>query len=98
MNPVSGGNNQCFYKPGTGSNNPFFRNIGLLNTGAKIVTGATRGGRAGEHRGDNFYYAFDGQGQPMDANEQVTFNFNDGSSHTVRFADCRDVGAEQLWT
>ena len=46
---IAGDSNQCFYKPGTGSNNPFFRNIGLLNTGAKIVTGATLDGRAGEH-------------------------------------------------
>ena len=53
---------------------------------------------SGEHRGDNFYYAFDGQGQPMDVNAQVTFTFNDGSTQSVRFADCQDVGQEQLWT
>ncbi len=58
-NPLTGGSNQCFYKPGTGTNNPWYRNIGLLNTNEKIVAGATVGGRAGVHRGDNIYYAFD---------------------------------------
>ena len=44
-----GASNQCFYKPGTGANNPFSKIVGLLNTGAQIVTGATLGGRKGEH-------------------------------------------------
>ena len=52
----------------------------------------------GEHKGDNFYYAFDGQGKPMDVNEEVTFTFHDMSTHSVRLADCHDVGKEQLWT
>ena len=52
---------------------------------------------SGEHRGDNFYYAFDGQGTPMDVDE-VIFTFHDMSNHSVRLADCRDVGKEQLWT
>ena len=51
----------------------------------------------GEHKGDNFYYAFDGQGTPMDVDE-VIFTFHDMSNHSVRLADCRDVGKEQLWT
>ena len=44
-----GASNQCFYKPGAGANNPFSKIVGLLNTGAQIVTGATLGGRKGEH-------------------------------------------------
>jgi hypothetical protein len=58
-NPLTGGSNQCFYKPGTGTNNPYYRNIGLLNTNEKIVAGATLNGQPGSHRGDNIYYAFD---------------------------------------
>ena len=58
-NPLTGASNQCFYKPGTGTNNPYYRNIGLLNTNEKIVAGATLGGQPGAHRGDNIYYAFD---------------------------------------
>ena len=64
-----GGNNQCFYKPGT-SNNPYYHNVGLLNVNEKIVTGATIGGSPGAHRGDNPFYAFD-LGRPIDANEEV---------------------------
>ncbi len=44
QNAMSGKSFQCYYKPGTETNNPFFRNIGILNTGSKIVTGATLGG------------------------------------------------------
>ena len=65
-----GGNNRCFYKPGTGTSNPYYRNVGLLNTNEKVVTGATVGGRAGGHRGDNPYFAFD-LGRPIDPAEQV---------------------------
>jgi hypothetical protein len=65
-----GGAYRCFYKPGTGTSNPYYRNIGLLNTYEKVVTGATVGGQPGAHRGDNPYYAFD-LGRPIDASEQV---------------------------
>ena len=44
-----GASNQCFYKPGAEANNPFSKIVGLLNTGAQIVTGAMLGGRKGEH-------------------------------------------------
>ena len=71
-NPLTGGSNQCFYKPGTGTNNPWYRNIGLLNTNEKIVAGATVGGQAGVHRGDNIYYAFD----------LVSFTIFDGDTTT----------------
>ncbi|CAF1495268.1 unnamed protein product [Rotaria sp. Silwood1] len=49
---------RCFYKPGTDYGNAYYHNVGLLNTGGRIVTGATIDNRAGEHRGDNPYYAF----------------------------------------
>ena len=69
----------------------------MLNTNEKIVTRATLNGQAGAHRGDNIYYAFD-LGRAIDPTEQVVFSFNDGSSQTVRFSDCVDVGSEQYWT
>ena len=67
-----GGSNQCFYKPGTGTTNLYYRNIGLLNTNEKIVTGATLGGQSGSHRGDNPYYAFE-LGRAIQPSEQVCF-------------------------
>ncbi|XP_065674738.1 uncharacterized protein LOC136091291 [Hydra vulgaris] len=96
-NAINGKEFQCYYKPGTGSNNLYYRNIGLLNTRNKIVTKATRNGIPGEHRGDNIYYAFDGRGQPMQPSEEVIFTFNDGSTYKVKFSDCIDVGSEQNW-
>uniref|UniRef100_A0A915JBS5 Apple domain-containing protein n=1 Tax=Romanomermis culicivorax TaxID=13658 RepID=A0A915JBS5_ROMCU len=95
-NSIAGSSYQCFYKPGTGTNNPWYRNVGLLNTEGKLVTGATVDGRSGQHRGDNPYYAFD-LGRAIDANEEITFNFDDGSSHKVRFSQCVDTGSEQQW-
>ena len=65
-----GGAFRCFYKPGTGTNNPWFRNVGLLNTFGKIVTGATVGGRPGFHAGDNPFYAFS-LGRAIGTDEQV---------------------------
>jgi len=94
-NSLSGGAFQCYYKPGTETNNAYYRNIGILNTGSKIVTGATLGGQPGNHAGPNPYYAF--TGRAIDINEQVVFSFNDGSTHSVRFSDCKSVGSDQLW-
>jgi hypothetical protein len=50
---------RCFYKPGTDNNNPYYHNVGLLNTNGRLVVSATIDNRRGEHRGDNPYYAFD---------------------------------------
>ena len=66
---IPGGNNKCFYKPGT-AGNPFFHNIGLLNVNEKIVIGATIGGKPGAHRGDNPFYAFD-FGRQIGGDEEV---------------------------
>ena len=95
QNPLYGGDCQCYYKPGTETNNAYYRNIGILNTGSKIVTGATLGGQAGNHAGPNPYYAF--TIRAIDVNEEVVFSFNDGSTHSVRFSDCKSVGSEELW-
>jgi len=94
-NPLSGGAFQCYYEPGTGTNNAYYRSIGLLNTGSKIVTGATLGGQLVNHAGPNPYYAF--TGRAIDINEQVIFSFNDGSTHSVRFSDCKSVGSRHRW-
>jgi len=86
---------RCFYKPGTDNNNPYYHNVGLLNTQGRLVVKATIDNRAGQHRGDNPYYAFDFG--PKDGNKQVVFTFNDGKTHTVYLRDCGYQRDEQLW-
>ncbi|CAF4471790.1 unnamed protein product [Rotaria socialis] len=75
--------------------NAYYHNVGLLNTGGRIVTGATIDNRAGEHRGDNPYYAFDFG--PIDKNKQVVFTFNKGPPQFVALRDCEYTGSEQMW-
>ncbi|CAF2072403.1 unnamed protein product [Rotaria magnacalcarata] len=87
---------RCFYKPGTDYGNAYYHNVGLLNTGGRIVTGATIDNRAGEHRGDNPYYAFDFG--PIDKNKQVVFTFNKGPPQSVALRDCEYKGSEQMWS
>ncbi len=95
QNSLSGKNFQCYYRPGSETTNAYYRNIGILNTGSKIVTGATLGGQPGNHDGPNPYYSF--TGRAIDINEEVVFTFNDGSTHSVRFSDCKSVGSEKRW-
>ena len=85
---------KCFHSTGETSNN-FYRNVGLLNTNDRIVKRAVFKGIEGAHRGANPYYAFDGFGT---GNDQVTFFFQDGGSHSVLLRDCADGSNKQTWS
>lgn len=94
-NAISGAANVCYYKPGTGNGNRWYHNVGLLNTNGKLVTRAVIGNKVGSHRGDNPYFAFDGE---VDDSEFVIFSFSDGSSNSVRLSNCIHLNDEQLWS
>jgi hypothetical protein len=79
---------RCFYKPESDFNNPYYHNVGLLNTNGRLVIKASINNQFGEHRGPNPYYAFN-QGRPIDKNEQVIFTFDDGTTHSVFLRDCQ---------
>ncbi|CAF3894741.1 unnamed protein product [Rotaria sordida] len=87
---------RCFYKPGTDYNNAYYHNVGLLNTNGRIISRATIDNRLGEHRGANPYYAFNFG--PLDANKQVVFTFEDGSTHSVFLRECEYQQSEHLWS
>ena len=87
---------RCFYKPGTGNDNSYYRNVGLLNTNGRIVRSATIDQRLGEHRGDNPYFAFNFGS--IDVNKQVIFTFEDGTTHSVLLRDCDYQQNEQIWS
>ena len=87
---------RCYYKPGTDYGNAYYHNVGLLNTSGRKVVRATIDNRAGEHRGDNPYYAFDFG--PIDDNKQVIFTLDDGNTQSVSLRDCQYKGSEQMWS
>ena len=87
---------RCYYKPGTDYGNAYYHNVGLLNTSGRKVVRATIDNRAGEHRGDNPYYAFDFG--PIDDNKQVIFTLDDGNTQSVSLRDCQYQGSEQMWS
>lgn len=85
---------RCYHATGE-VNNPYYRNVGLLNTGGKIVSSALLNGIHGSHRGNNPYYAFDGLANP---DQLVTFYFEDGSSYSVALRDCLNGNNKQFWS
>lgn len=95
QNAMSGADYTCYYKPGTGNDNRYYHNVGLLNTNDKLVTDASIGGKIGAHRGANPYFAFDGE---VDDDDQVQFKLSDGSEKWVTLRDCVYLNDEQLWS
>ncbi|CAF1552810.1 unnamed protein product [Adineta steineri] len=87
---------RCYYNPEGSFDNPYYNNIGLLNTNGRLVVKATMDNRPGEHRGSNPYYAFDFG--LVDGNKQVIFTFDDGSTHTVFLRDCYKESQQQQWS
>ncbi|CAF1468213.1 unnamed protein product [Adineta steineri] len=87
---------RCYYNPEGPFDNPYYNNVGLLNTNGRLVVKATMDNRPGEHRGSNPYYAFDFG--PVDGNKQVIFTFDDGSTHTVFLRDCYKESQQQQWS
>ena len=81
LNSLTSNNPRCYHAT-TETQNQYYRSVGLLNTGGKIVTKAVYKGINGVNNGGDFYYTFDGYGTTSD---QVTFYFQDGSSYSVSF-------------
>ena len=84
---------RCYHSTGE-TNNQWYRNVGLLNTKERIVTGASFNGKMGAHRGSNPYFAFDGFGT---GDQKVTFYFADGGRHEVLLKDCLNGSEKQIW-
>jgi hypothetical protein len=85
----------CFYASGETSNGTN-RKIGLFNTGNSIVMRSVLdNGVNGELDKLSPYFLFPGFTRP---DQIVTFKMNDGSSHNVKLADCRDSVSSQSWS
>ena len=85
----------CFYEPDSEKNNDYFKLLALFNTGDKLVVSArVQGKGTGNFNGVQPYFAFNFKTSPGDT---VTFGLSDGSTHSVRIADCVKVNRSQMW-
>jgi hypothetical protein len=83
----------CYYYDGI-INNDYYRNVGLLNTGGKIVVSAKLdSGVSGQLDQFSPYFAF----SYAKSNQMVTFNFDDGSSYKLPFSSCLSGANKQVW-
>jgi hypothetical protein len=94
-NPLTNSNSPVCYHATGEVNNEYYHNVGLLNVGSRITTGATLNGVQGAHRGANPYYAFDGSAS---GNDQVVFRFQDGTTHSVFLRDCLSGAQKHMWS
>jgi hypothetical protein len=85
----------CFYASGEESGDGTNRKIGLFNTGNSIVMRSVHNGVNGELDKLSPYFLFPGF---TSTDQIVTFKMNDGSSHNVKLADCRDSVSSQSWS
>jgi len=85
---------KCYFADGE-TTNQYYRSVGLLNTGGKIVKSATFNGVNGANNGQDFYYNFNVFGTSKD---QVNFYFQDGSSYSVAIGNCLSGAKKQMWS
>ena len=86
----------CFYEPDSEKNNPYFKLLALFNTGDRLVLSANVQGKGtGNFNGVQPYFAFNFETSPED---RVVFRLSDGSTHSVRIADCVKVNSSQMWS
>eukprot|EP00731_Ephydatia_muelleri_P007573 Em0003g1821a len=91
----SSGGPICFYEPDSEKNNPYFKLLALFNTGNRLVVSARVEGKGtAAFNGVQPYFAFNFLTSPED---RVNFGLSDGSTHSVRIADCVIVNASQMW-
>jgi hypothetical protein len=94
-NPLTNSNSPICYHATGEVNNQYYHNVGLLNVGSRITTGATLNGVQGAHRGANPYYAFD---VSASGNDQVVFRFQDGTTQSVFLRDCLNGAQKHMWS
>lgn len=94
-NAMGGNSPLCFYATGE-TDNRYYHKLGLLNTGARIVSGASLKGTDGSHDAQNNpYFAFNLYAEKSD---QVTFRFADGGTYSVPLSDCKSGNDKKLWS
>jgi len=94
LNSLNSNSPKCYHAT-TETQNLYYRSVGLLNTGGKIVTKAVYKGINGVNNGGDFYYTFNGYGTNSD---QVTFFFQDGTTYSVPLSNCLDNSNYQIWS
>lgn len=93
LNSLTSNNPKCYHATDE-TKNQYYRSVGLLNTGGKLVIKATFKGKNGANNGQDFYYSFSDPGTETD---KVTFFFNDGTVYSVPLGDCISNPKYQIW-
>jgi len=95
-NPFNFQGSRCYYAPGSEIYNDYYHELGVFNTGSRILTGATLDGRQGSFNSITAYFSF--HGGPVSQDAQVTFKFKDGSSLSFRLQDCQRESRLHIWS
>ena len=93
-NPFRTRKYKCYHATGEASNQ-YYRSITLLNTGSKILKGASLNGQQGTNYNVDSYFNLNVYATE---NDLVTFYFEDYSSYNVRLKDCINGSNKQLWS
>ena len=92
---MGGSDPMCFYATGE-TENKYYHKLGLLNTGARIVSGASLKGVDGFHDSNNNpYFVFQMFAEKWD---QVEFRFEDGGSYWVALSQCNSGADKKYWS
>jgi len=93
-NPFNADYPICYFSSGE-TNNEYWRNVALFNTGGQIVKSALLNGIWGTNDGNDPYFAFGGQSTDS---ELITFYFEDGSYYSVSVGKCQSGAQKQYWS
>ncbi|KAJ3121095.1 hypothetical protein HK100_012524, partial [Physocladia obscura] len=77
----------CYYRPNSEFTNQYFKILGVLNTGGRLVSGATVRSSAGFVSSGN-WYQFAAGGIPFKSTNSVVFTYTDGTKSTFALSAC----------
>jgi hypothetical protein len=87
QNPIDGSGPFCFYRPNSPTDNPYYTEVGVLNTNGRIPSSANLAGVDGRKNSGDGYFSFNSSGL-FSKDATVTFNFQDGSTALFQLRNC----------
>jgi len=97
-NPLSGSGPVCYIRPNSGSQ-AYYASLGVFNVAGRIPKSATAAGVNGAFQAGSGWFDFNAGGQPLfTGSAPVVFYFEDGSSNSFEYSDCKDGGQVHIWS
>ncbi|KAJ3340961.1 hypothetical protein HDU83_006835 [Entophlyctis luteolus] len=97
MNVLPGASTACYYQPTSDFANAYFKLLGVLNTGGRLVASATLDGISGSvSSGD--WYQFQAGTSPFTNSSALVFNYSDGSSTAFSLSACVQPSGVQIFS